>query len=222
MFLVDSREKEETFNLCKVLGIVAKRTALEVGDFASEKMRVERKTINDLYASILSQRLLDQLKRFNAFCEEKNLVKFLLVEGDIETFMEHLPEGMDMKVNPDIIYGTIASTIVRDNINLIWVLPASGRSKESMTLEALKVIYKISQKIDEGKWGLQRRENLPHGPSMKAAHVASVLRISVTLAERLLKKFKSLRGILLADDKDLLVVQGIGSSTLQRIKRLLD
>lgn len=222
MFLVDSREREETFNLCKVLGITAKRTALEVGDFASEKMRVERKTINDLYGSLLTQRLQDQLKRFNNYCDSHDLVKFLLVEGNIETFKEHLPQGMSLKVNPEVLYGTIASVLVRDRINLIWVLPASGSSKEAMTLEAIKIVYKVSQKVDEGKWGLQRRESLPHGPGMKAAHVATALRISVTLADRLLKKFGSLRNILLAEDKDLLVVSGLGATTLQRIKRLLD
>jgi len=220
MFLVDSREREETFNLCKVLGINATRTALEVGDFASEKMRVERKTISDLYASLMSHRLQNQLKRFNEFCDSKGLVKFLLVEGNFDTFKQHLPE--DIQTNEDLFYGTIASIIVRDNINLIWIVPTEGSSKESMTIEAMKTIYKVSQKIDEGKWGLPRRESLPNGPDMKIVHIASVLRISTTLAERLLQRFGSFRQILLAEDKDLLTITGVGQSTLQRIKRLLD
>jgi len=221
-FIVDSREKQETFDLCKTMGIPAKRMKLEVGDFMSERMCVERKAVNDLYGSVLSQRLSDQLRRFNDYCETHGLIKFLLVEGNVDTFTKSLPEGMDFRVNTDVIYGTMASAIVRDQMNLIWVLPASGSSKESMTKEAIKLMYKVSQKIDEDKWGLQRRISLPHGPAMKVAHVASALRISMTLASRLLKKFGSLRNILLAKDSDLLVIPGIGQATLQRIKRLLD
>jgi len=215
---VDTREPPEVRSILKSLGYRFVVKKLDAGDLETPKCVFERKDISDLFQSMrgygmrVGGRLFDQMDRLAEYCEERGKEPFLLIVGSVEDLKRRLPDGI--QINEDAIYGAVASVICRYGVNVLWI--------ERGLATALYVALKLAQKVAEGK------RYLPHRYSFRkvhrdkrVAHVANVLRISPRIAERLVRKFGGLRGILNASDHELLLVDGIGPATVARIRALL-
>lgn len=219
-FIVDSREKFATSHSKKLrkLGCKVTLEALPAGDYKTKNCLFERKTVADFTQSIRGDygrtggRMFDQSKKMIDCALEEDLIPFIIIVGDFEEHKEKIKEYG--KLNVHAIFGAIASVIVRYDINVVWNLTSED--------EALYVMMKIAEKVEEGKLGVPHRQSIRKVHSNKqAVHVANVLRVSPKLAEMLVKKYGGLRKILLADPKSLMAISGIGPTTVARINAIL-
>jgi len=214
MLRVDSREKLKVRKILKQLGIPYRVKGLEAGDYETNECIFERKTIFDIIQSIKTGKLFSQLRKLQQYCEETNKIGFLCVSGSLKEAEEVLAER-GLKLNVKSVLGAIASSVVRYNLNVIWNL-ADDR-------ELLWVINSVAEKVSEGKLGLPHRRSLPkHYENRRIAVLCDVLRISPNVAKRLLKRYGTLRNILLADTRKLALEDGVGPATVRRLRALLD
>ncbi len=89
----------------------------------------------------------------------------------------------------------------------------------------MKVAWKIAQKVEEGKWGVPRRQQLRDvHPDKRVALIANVLRVSPKIADRLFKQFGGLGKLIRIIEEQpnkLLIIDGIGPKTIERVRKLL-
>jgi len=209
---VDTREKENVLKLLKQLGIPYERKYLEAGDFETEGLVCERKTIFDFISSIRSMKLFSELRKLSDHCESTNKVPLLMISGTIDDARK-LFDQWNLQINEQSVWGGIASSFVRYGVSIIWNLKDDR--------ELLYIMHQIAEKIAEGKFMMPHRMQLRRDTTKKIALVCEVLHVSPTIAKRLIDKFGSLKNILLAEDKQLRYIDGIGDSTLHRIRNLV-
>jgi ERCC4-type nuclease len=204
-FLVDSREKDKFIQLVNLAKIPYRVTALNADLVlrrntrpASEVVGIERKAINDLVQSIQSKRIFDQIKRLKATHE----IPFLMISGSLEELEWKFKQELNMTIQPSVVYGSIASIIVRERVNVMWF-------PNDRTL--IDVAYRICTKISEGKWGEERmlaaKYEVYNPIKMLVMHIPGMTTVK---AKRLLEKFGTMKGIALADQKQLESVEGVG------------
>jgi len=206
--IVDTREKQKQLKLLKQLGITYERKKLDAGDYEAPGAVFERKTVYDLIQSVRTMKLFSELNKLIDYCEKHQKVPYLLVSGTIEQAKNKFKK-MGLKVNEKSLWGAIASATVRYGVNVIWNLTDD--------VGLLYVMYRIAEKIQQGKYMMPHRLQLRRDTNKRIALVSQVLHVSPTVAKRLLEKFGSLRNILLAPDNKLRYVDGIGQATLKRI-----
>lgn len=138
---------------------------IEEGDYVSDHVMVERKTIADLWSSIHDGRFHSQVNRMMTHNPEKVII--YLVVGSVEEWaykMEELRSKgiISTKVNPELIDGCIASLIVRENIRVIC---------DTNELLGLNRVIKIMKKIE-----VEDVLNIPsqRDPDMLAARVLNI------------------------------------------------
>jgi len=225
ILLVDSREKKSVRAILHQLGVKYRTKALESHDYESNQCCFERKTIFDLIGSMRSGHLDDQLRRLQRYCEDNNKVGFLCVSGSLKDAEEVL-KRRNLKLNEKSVLGALASSAVRYGVSLIWNCggPATEEGFDiNPDRELLYVIHSIAEKVSEGKLGLPQRKILPKRyENRRIAVLCDVLRVSPNIARRLLKRYGTLRNILLADTRHLTLIDGIGNATITRLRTLLD
>jgi len=209
---VDTREDTRNRSIdkiCQDLRLPFVHAKLDVGDFATDKCIMERKTIQDFYGSTISQRIFDQQDRLAKWADEHNYVAIWGISGNLLDLHNEIP----IQINPEVLFGTMASIACRSRCHIFWA---------TCDEDLIKLFYEFATKVSEGKYGTPRRLPLSRDfATNRAAHVATVLRVSTKQAEGLLNKFGSLKKILLASDSDILLVSGIGQTTLQRIRAVI-
>lgn len=206
--IVDSREPERYYDfLVKAFpGLRFSRQALKEGDYASEKVLVERKTLMDLQSSIVGNkgginRLFDQAERLSLH-EDK--VVCYLITGKMADYYEKMKE-IGVVPKEDILYGAIASLACRYGYHIIW-------AEEDFS--GLVTLIKFIQKVDEGKWQVPVRRN-------EDILSAKLLGLTSFQWYDVRKKFGGLVGISKATDRELLSIYGIGPAKVERIRKIL-
>jgi len=207
--LVDTREKKPTMSFLKERfpEHIFKWQKLDEGDFDSGKVLVERKTIADLYGSIMGNckgpgRLPSQVSRLATHNER---VLFILVTGNVDDYVESMQTEFNITVNASIILGTIASISCRERIHFMWI---------EDHYNGLTEMIRFMQGVDEGKYMVPSRrepDNL----------MARFLGVSLNEFQELKMRFGSLQNMMSASEKDLQKVQGIGKAKSAKIKELL-
>lgn len=235
-FLVDTREPVDVRMVFLRICPKAKVTCLDQGDYETPKAIFERKNIGDLVQSIMSQRIFDQFERLQKYCENRNKIPFLLVIGDLEDLKTTLDKQLKERgvtINEEAVYGTIASIIVRHGGNLIWVTgrqeipvyyPGTGTvyKVNPITLHtAFTIMYKTAEKLEEGKLLLPHTSMMYRHPDRQITAISQSLGVSFALAKRMKDKFGTYKRVMLADPKELAVIDGVGPATLQKLKDLL-
>jgi len=203
---VDTREPNDVVDIVRQMGYKIIRKKLEIGDYETRHAVFERKTAQDLTASMkpsTSGRIWEQMQDLSEYCEDEGKLGYLLITGLPERYESWKP-----------VYGCLASISVRYGIQILQF---------ENIFHALYVMCKIFEKLDEGKYGKPKRLVLRgFHPDKRVILVANVLRVSTSIAERLVERFGGLKNILLTDPKQLYLVPGVGPATLRRIKRLLE
>lgn len=204
---VDTREPKANYNF--LAGAFPNHTfelrALPEGDYATEKVIVERKTVTDLYGSIVGTknkpgRFVNQVSRLSTH----NQIVVLLVIGNVASFIDDM-KRLGIRADVNILYGAIASVSCRENIHLIWV---------ENEWDGLITMVKFMQKVDEGEYKIPAKRD----PEIL---LARYLKITHKQMIALRKKFETLEGIRTATDKDLMTVDGIGRAKAKTIRELL-
>jgi ERCC4-type nuclease len=203
--IVDTREPPEYYNfLC---GMFPNHKfiwqKLDEGDFQSSRVLVERKQIGDLYGSIFGSkgkpgRLPAQVSRLSL---HEDQVVLILVTGSIQEQMKLMERELGLIINPDIIYGTLASISCRERIHILWI---------ENEWSALVNMIKFMTKVEEGKYMVpSKREPITLW--------ARLLGVTPKQMEALMMKYPSVASISRASPKDLQFVPGIGKQKSQVI-----
>lgn len=182
--------------------------ALSEGDFATDKCIFERKTIADLYGSIVGAdgkegRIRSQISRLTTHQQDKFV--FFLVVGSMKDF-ETLMKKMKIQVDLDVIRDMIDSMIVRDNLRIVI---------EEDEKAAFTRMVKIMRRIHEGQLDTPKIRNM----DQLAARLLGITNNQWLELKRI--HGSSLQYISTLKDTDLQKVKGLGKMRSKRIKDII-
>lgn len=205
---VDTREPDRYYNFLDQAfpNMEVVKGTLKEGDYESKKVLVERKTLPDLYGSLIGSkgkpgRLWRQMDRL-ATHDDK--VVGVLITGDMGETYEAMKE-LEIDFNPDLLYGTIGRIVSSYNFQVMWI---------ANEWSALIAMGKFMKQCDEGKFGIPMRRD----PDVLAARL---LKVTTYQWADLKKKFGTLENIGNASLKELQSVYRIGPARAKFIKKCI-
>ncbi|MFH1663585.1 MAG: DEAD/DEAH box helicase [archaeon] len=210
LIFVDSREHASNAvrELSKLENVSVKVKQLEIGDYVlSDDVIVERKTVEDFLASMLDGRLFSQLVDLSANCKKP----LMIVEGkkqDLFT-LRHIHENA--------IKGALSSIL------LDYQVPILFTDSVEETVSFLYLIAKREQlgKAKEIRLRVGGRKGLSV-PELQQFVVESLPLIGPTLAKNLLRKFKSIKKLFNASEKQLMKTEKVGEKKAKEIRKLIE
>jgi Fanconi anemia group M protein len=202
--VVDHRETSSgVLEYLRELGAKIEVRQLSVGDFViAERVGIERKTVPDFLQSLIDGRLLSQAKLLSETFERP----LLILEG------QGLYTTRD--IHPNAIRGALAAL---GSDFRIPVLPTEG---EEDTAKMLLVIAKreVAQRKESP---LRHKRPAMSLDQLQRFIVEGLPQVSSVLAKRLLEHFKSVEQVMVASQRELMEVQGIGRKKAKEIRRAL-
>ncbi|MEM2917880.1 MAG: DEAD/DEAH box helicase [Candidatus Altiarchaeota archaeon] len=202
---VDSRERNSRiFEILNENAEIEIRS-LQVGDFIlSERVCVERKTVNDFLQSIIDKRLFSQV----ADMTRNFPIAILIIEGDSEIYSLR-------ELHPNAIRGAITSLALDYGTYILY------SKDEEDTANFLLLIAKREQ-FPEIKPIPLHGEKKPLSLEEQQLYVVESLpNISAVLARRLLEKFGSVENVINASEEELMKVDGIGKVKAENIRKVI-
>jgi Fanconi anemia group M protein len=202
---VDSREgpSQVVKELMKI-GVNTKLVTLAVGDYVlSDRVAVERKTVDDFASSIIDGRLFQQLKDL----KENYELPLLLIEGE-----ELYSVG---NISSEAIRGAISSILVDFSIPIVW----TKNSKDSALM--LSTLARREQTQREVRIPIRSMKKPLTITEQQEYLIAGLPNINRTLAKRLLKHFGTAEKVFTASKDELEKVPGIGEKIANKIRTLL-
>jgi ERCC4-type nuclease len=191
-----------------------KEVALKEGDIlihceneGSMKVLVERKTVADLYGSVMGSK--GKKPRFPSQCarlttHQTDSVVILLVSGDITEYCNYMKRVKHVDIKPEIFDSIIASVMVRYNIRVLV---------DNDHLNGVKRSIKVGMKICEGNLDIVAQRNLD-------ALISRFLNITMIQWSNIRKMYGT-DLTYIANVADLTKVQGIGKVKERNIKNIL-
>lgn len=202
--VVDTREKNSLVvsELVK-LGAQVELYQIEIGDYLIDDTILERKTFHDFMTSMLSKRLVEQLKNMQKY--EKRL---LILEGKDFEFLE----GQERKntLNPHAIRGMLLS------ISLDWQTPIIFTKDSEETAKYLFLLAKRQLK-PRAEFTLHSRKPASI-KEQKQYIVESFPNIGPKNAKVLLKKFSTIKNIINASPEELEAEIGKKSGSIIKLR----
>lgn len=205
--IADTRESSTIIGHLERLGARIKLQMISPGDYiVAEGFTVERKSFGDFLRSIFDKRLFEQVRRLSGAYPRH----CLLIEGDVGYELAHLR-------NPLVFWGALSKLVAEFGTPLVFTV------NEEQSAEFL---FSLAKKCQE-----ERPEELlvarykPKAYSlmqMQLLAVQGLPEIGPTLADRLLQRFKTVRGVFKAHPIELRSIPGIGSEKERKITRFLD
>lgn len=205
LIYIDYRERGASLlrNLMNA-DVEIKQTTLPIGDFVvSDRVAVERKTIEDFKQTLTRGDLFDQLKSLKIAYQKP----LLLIEGE---------DVYRAGLHPAAIRGAIASILIDYSIPILFA------KDEEETVKLLVSIAKREQKEKSNR--PQIRADKPSGSleDEQIYLISSLPNIDRVLAERILTQFNTPRAVFNASQDELRKVYGIGPQIADRIDILLN
>lgn len=203
--IIDTREHCDVEKFLDMLHVPYEKKALPYGDYDIEGiLTVERKTVNDLYMSIVyDNRFAEQLPQFAKEVERP----VIAVIGHPDELSKH-----NIQYNPNVLYGAVASLIVRHGVEVWWL----DDDWQFANLLAL-----VHDKIQQGK--VCSRKNYRRDPlGMRMYFLSGIRGITPPIAYQILMWFKSIRNFVNAPSEELQKVPGIGPIKAIQIREFLD
>jgi ERCC4-related helicase len=187
-------------DLCKV-----ESKKIDVGDFiVSDRVCIERKTIQDFLQSIIDTRLLTQMSEL-----KRNFESPLLILEGAESLYIH------RDIHPNAIRGALSSIAINHGISII---PSENEQ------DTANIIYQMAKReqVNEKRPVSLRGERKPYTLTEKQRYIIESLpHVSAVLADRLLKHFGSVESITKATKKQLMEVEGLGEKKAADIRAVL-
>jgi len=179
--------------------------SLNIADYIiSNKIAIERKTIQDFIDSLVDQRILTQLKEL----KENFETPILILEGDQDIYSIR-------NVHANSIRGLLSTIATEFRIPII---PTRNSYDTALLIRTIaeqqtKTKKDIAIRLEKKPQSLKEQqefiiESLPH--------------IGPTLAKSLLKKFGSISNILNASEEELIKLEKVGKKIAQDIKKVLN
>ncbi len=219
--LTDSDEKKEDFSSLKIIadyreksstivktlsdkGLKIELSNLDVGDYIlSERVCVEYKTPKDFVDSILDGRLLSQLTNLKRY--ERPII---IIEGEEDIYSQR-------NIHPNAIRGMLSTVLVSYGIPILQ----TKNSKETAAL-FLMIIRKESD-LTRKDFTLHSAKPLTE-KDLQEYVVGAFPGIGGAIAKPILKKFKTIKNFVNAEEKELREVDLIGEKKAKRIKELVE
>ncbi|MGB1585932.1 MAG: DEAD/DEAH box helicase [Thermoplasmatota archaeon] len=186
------------------LGAQVETRNLDVADFIlSDRIVVERKTPEDLAASLVDGRLFDQLVRLKDYPKP-----ILILEG----------EGIQTTRNiaPEALMGALASVTVD------YGIPIMSTRDAQETARFLQAVAKREQGREGRRVAVRPTAGAKDTHGMRIHILASLPHISEVRAEALLARFGSVAAVFGASASALAEVGGIGPKIAADLRELLD
>jgi Fanconi anemia group M protein len=196
--IIDIHEKNSTVisNLHE-LGAEIQITNLKVGDYLINDIIIERKTFPDFISSMISRRLLEQLKNMSQYDK-----RIIILEGKPNKIIME-----NSKLNPNSIRGMILAT------ELDFKTPIIQTENEKETAQYLLLLAKKQRKI---KTELTLHGRIPKTKEEQKLYVLeSIPNIGPKTAKKLLNKFQSIKNIVNAKYSELENFMGKKTKNLQ-------
>lgn len=204
LLVADYREKGSRFAALLVrLGLEPAYTNLSVGDYVlSNSVAIERKTPEDLVASILDGRFTDQLRRLS----EAYPKGVLLVTGSLEEAAARSP-------NPGLVYSSLAQACL-SSVSLV----VSG--SEESAAHIVKWLAAEAKNSWTGYEPMIKRKPKDQSTQQQAFNVLTAIpSVGPKRALKLMEAFPSLQAIFEAPEARL--AQIVGPSVARNIKSAL-
>lgn len=177
--------------------------SLEVGDYFINDIIIERKTMNDFISSMLSRRLLEQLKNMQQYPK-----KLLILEGEANKELE------TTQLNPNSIKGMILSASLDFNTPII---------KTKNEQETANYLYLLAKKQYKPQNEISLHGRIPKTKEEQKKYILeSFPGIGPKTAEKLINKFKTLKQIFSLDKKDFLDNKLLNEKTAEEFKKILE
>jgi ERCC4-type nuclease len=187
------------------LGAEIEITTLEIGDYVvSDRVAFERKTVDDIFSTLLERREL--------FSQLMDLAKsyrkpILIIEGeDIFFFSSRM-------VNPKAIQGFL-NTIALMRIPTLYTL------NEAETAQVISMIASKEQNHKTRTFSLHGKRSRLSQIQMKEYIISSLPGIGQVASRNLLNHFGSVENVLTAPQEELMKVERVGSKTAKRIREI--
>lgn len=205
--VVDERERASGVpDILRSLGLQIDYRVLDVGDYViSSECAVERKAGRDFVKSLHSGRLFDQARRLR----EQYRQPVLIAEGD-------LPLIIGEKTKPRAYWGALTTLALQFGMNVFFTADAQQTADLIYTLTR-----RAGLKQPRGPW-VQKKIRTGDLEKAQLALVASLPGIGPKLAERVLRRFGTVRRTFSASIAELSLVKGFGRVRAERIARVLD
>ncbi len=197
--IVDGRERNgELREALERNGIEVDERTIHVGDYViSDRVCIERKTVSDFESSLMSGRLLDQVKRL----KQNYQLPIIIVEGSKD----------DYRLGRNVITGAMVALYVDNGIEVI----ISDGPKD--TSEIITTIAKHEQAGNLREPSLKGGRRAYSTSNYQEYIVANLPGIGPKLARSLLRHFKSIKKLANADVKSLMKVEKIGRKKAEAI-----
>jgi ERCC4-type nuclease len=185
-------------------GVEVETRQLAVGDFIlSDRVGVERKSVNDFLQSIVDGRLIPQARLLGETFDRP----VLILEG--KTLYFH------RAIHPNAIRGALAALAVDLGIP---ILPSRD---EKDTASLLIAIARREQMVESREVAVRGEPKALTLPECQRYIVEGLPGVSAVLAKRLLKHFGTVEKVMCASEDELQQVQGIGKEKAKRIRNVL-
>ncbi len=205
LVVVDHRESRSQVakRLESLRGIQIRPMQMAVADYAlSDRVVVERKTVEDFLESLVSGRLFAQARQLVAYPRP-----IMIVEGEGLTTTRNIPRGSVFSALAALTtdFGITVLTVkdAADTVDLIASI--AKREQTEPRREAPMRLGKVAMNDRDRRLFLL--EGLPH--------------VSAVLARRLLNRFGTVEAVATASEKELVQVNGIGEKTAAQIRAVL-
>ncbi len=207
VILADNREESSnvTRHLRSEADVVMRQ--LDVADYVcSDRLGIERKTVQDFLVSLTDGRLFEQLGRMKEAFERP----VLIMEGSPERLF------LERTIHQNAIRGAITSITVDKGIPMIW----TSNSRET----ASQIFWMAKREQEEMCRPIQiRSKRKSCTPEQQQEFlVAGLPYINSVLSKRLLEEFKTVKGVFSAAPEELMRIEKIGKSKAKSIHSLLN
>ena len=203
LIFVDTRENG-IIEYFKQYECEVQRKMLLYGDYiVSDRVCIEKKSVNDFVKSITDKRLFQQLNSMKENFEKP----ILIIEGE---------ESLYGTLQPNIIRGALSSIAIDLGIPIIWTEDIA---------DTAGIIYWIARReqLVEKREVVLRNKKVPEKmEEVQEYLVSSLPDVSNVRAKALLKHFQTPHALFNADEKELQKVKGIGKKIAKNIRKVLE
>lgn len=204
--IVDEREKPSGVPyLLKDLGLMVEYRLLEVGDYLVPGCTIERKEIRDFVRSLYSGRIFDQAYRLRELYDHP----ILIVEGDVTPLL-------DKTIKSQVYWGTLSTLIFEYGLNAIFTFNTEQTANLIYTLAKKRKVLRSKGPL------IRKKPKMEDLEKMQLIQVSTLPGVGPKLADRMLRRFGTVRKIFTASVAKLTTVGGIGRSKAERIAKVLD
>lgn len=205
--IVDEREKPSGVpdNL-KRLGARVEFRILDIADYVIGDRAIERKTTEDFVSSLFSGRLFDQAKRLS----ESYMKPLMIVEGDLQASLHRVPRVR-------VFWGSMLSLVMQYDIRPFFTLDPQQTAELILTYA-----LHLSRNAREIPPIIIKKPRVSTDSQLQLLIVGGLPSIGPKLAERLLKRFGTVRRVFGASRSELAIKGGLGRSRAQKVSAILD